>query len=395
MAAEPDVTPDAERRVSALELFFDLVFVFAITRITELMGGHVAWAGLGQGLLVLAVVWWSWEGYAWLTNTVDADRDAVRLTIFAAMGAMLLVALATPGAFGADATLFVVAYAVVRGVHLVLYAQAADDAGVRAAVGRLAPSALAACALLLAAAQFDGTAQTLLWIAAVLVDYGGLWLAGLGGWTVQTAHFAERHSLIVLIALGESVVDIGAGIREEPLGAGVVVGALLAVAAIAALWWAYFDVVAPVAERRMRTAPAAERVAIARDSYTFLHLPMVAGIVLLAFGIERTIAHVGEPLDVVPAVALCAGPALYLAAHIAFRMRNVHSLSRQRAVAAVALLVLIAPATSADALWALAAVTAVLVALIAYEALRFREARARVRAGGGSIRYPTPPAGAA
>ncbi|MEP6952482.1 MAG: low temperature requirement protein A, partial [Solirubrobacteraceae bacterium] len=329
-----------------------------------------------------------WEGYAWLTNSVDADRDAVRLTIFVAMAAMLVVALATPGAFGADATLFAGAYAVVRVVHLMLYVQGTQDSDVRAAVWRLAPSALATCALLGAAASFDGTAQAALWLAAIAVDYGGLYLAGTKGWSVQSAHFAERHSLIVLIALGESVVEIGAGVPEEGLGTGVVVAALLAVVAIAALWWAYFDVVAPVAERRMRAATPAERVAIARDSYTYLHLPMVAGIVLLAFGIEATIAHVGEPLETVAAVALCAGPALYLLALIAFRLRNVRSLNRQRLVAAVALALVVGVATNAAALWALALVTAILAGLIAYEALRFREARARIRSGGGSMRVP-------
>lgn len=388
MAAEPDLAPDDERRVSALELFFDLVFVFAITRIAGLMVHDASWTGLGQGLLVLAVVWWSWEGYAWLTNSVDADRDAVRLTILAAMAAMLIVALATPGAFGADATLFALAYAVVRVVHLLLYVQGTEDPGVRAAVFRLAPSATATCALLLLATAFDGPAQTALWLAAVAVDYVGLFVAGTTGWRVEASHFAERHSLIVLIALGESVVEIGAGVPEQGLSAGVVAAALLAVVAVGALWWAYFDVVAPVAERRMRSAPPAERVAIARDSYTYLHLPMVAGIVLLAYGIEATVAHTAQSLQTVAAVALCAGPALYLAAHVAFRLRNVGSVNRQRVLAAAALLVAIAPGTAVDALWALALVTAILVALIAYEALRFREARARIRAGGGSVRFP-------
>jgi low temperature requirement protein LtrA len=240
----------------------------------------------------------------------------------------------------------------------------------------------------MAAARFDGTAQAAFWVAAIAVDYGGLYLAGTRGWSVQSAHFAERHSLIVLIALGESVVEIGAGVPDDGLGTGVVVAALLAVVAIAALWWAYFDVVAPVAERRMHAARLAERVAIARDSYTYLHLPMVAGIVLLAFGIEATIAHVDEPLETVAAVALCAGPALYLLALVAFRLRNVRSLNRQRVVAAVVLLLVIPLATNAAALWAVALVAAILAALVTYEALRFRDARARIRAGGGSMRFP-------
>jgi low temperature requirement protein LtrA len=381
-------TQNDERRVSALELFFDLVFVFAITRTTELLGAEDTATGLLHGLLVLAVVWWAWDGYAWLTNEVDAERDQVRLSILAAMAAMLIVALAIPGSFGADATLFAVAYAAVRLVHVVLYMQAPADDLPRRAIRRLIPSIGVACALLLAAAATDGTAQTLLWIAAVAADYLGLLVTGTEGWRVQASHFAERHSLIVLIALGESVVDIGAGVREEHLGAGVVTAALLAALAIAALWWAYFDVVAPVAERRMLAAPPGERVAIARDSYTFLHLPMVAGIVLLAAGIEAAVAHTSRPLELVAAIELCGGPALYLVAHILFRLRNVHSLNRQRVVAAAALLAVIPAATSVSSLTALALVATILAALIAYEALRFRDARARIRAGGGSVRFP-------
>jgi low temperature requirement protein LtrA len=386
---EAETQPD-ERRVSALELFFDLVFVFAITRTTELLGEEATATGLLHGLLVLAVVWWAWDGYAWLTNEVDTERDAVRLSIFAAMAAMLIVALAIPGAFDEDATLFALAYAGVRLVHLVLYMQATGDDGGRVAVRRLMPSIAIACALLFGAAATDGTAQTLLWVAAVAVDYLGLLLSGTEGWRVQASHFAERHSLIVLIALGESVVDIGAGVRAETLDAGVVGAALLAAAAIAALWWAYFDVVAPVAERRMRAAPPEERVRIARDSYTFLHLPMVAGIVLLAAGIKAAVSDVGEPLETIGAIELFGGPALYLVAHVLFRLRNVHSLNRQRIVATVVLLAVVAPATRISGLAALALVAAILAALITYEALRFREARARIRAGGGSMRFSPP-----
>jgi low temperature requirement protein LtrA len=383
---EAETQPDDERRVSALELFFDLVFVFAITRTTELLGEDPTFTGLLHGLLVLAVVWWAWDGYAWLTNEVDTERDSVRLSIFAAMAAMLVVALAIPGSFGADATLFAVAYAAVRLVHVVLYAQGSGRTGSAVAIRRLAPSIAIACALLLGAASTDGTAQTLLWVAAVAADYLGLLRAGTDDWQVQASHFAERHSLILLIALGESVVDIGAGVRAEHLGAGVVCAALLAAVAIAAMWWAYFDVVAPVAERRMLAAPAAERVVIARDSYTFLHLPMIAGIVLLAAGIEEAIGQVGEALPTIAAVELCGGVALYLVAHILFRLRNVRSLNRQRVVATVVLLALIPVAATVPALAALALVAGVLAALIAYEALHFRDARARIRAGGGSMR---------
>jgi low temperature requirement protein LtrA len=199
------------------------------------------------------------------------------------------------------------------------------------------------------------------------------------GWHVHAGHFAERHGLIVLIALGESIVAIGVGAEGLDLGAEVIAGALLGVLISAALWWAYFDVVALVAERRMRTAAPEVQTRMARDSYTLLHLPMVAGIVLLALGIKKTLGHVDEPLADVPALALCGGVALYLLAHIAFRLRNLGTLNRQRLLAAALLLALWPVATSVDALAALALVAAILTGLVAFEAVRFREARARIR----------------
>jgi low temperature requirement protein LtrA len=299
--------------------------------------------------------------------------------MFAAMGAMLLVALATPGAFDDDAWLFGGAYLAFRLLHVALYVSSATDPGVRHAVARLAPGALATSALILAAAAFDGSAQGALWCAAIAVDYGWLVASGVSGWQVHAGHFAERHGLIVLIALGESIVSIGVGAQGIGLGAEVVLAALLGSLVAAALWWAYFDVVAPVAERVLHAAERQRQVRLARDSYTLLHLPMIAGIVLLALGIKKAIAHVDEPLADVPAVALCGGVALYLLALVAFRLRNVRTLNRQRLVGALVLLALIPVARSADALVALALAAVALTALIAFEAIRFREARARIR----------------
>jgi low temperature requirement protein LtrA len=376
---ETDDAGEGEHRVTPLELFFDLVFVFALTQITALLADDPSWRGLLRGMLVLAAVWWAWEGFAWLTNSVDPEADRVRLVMFAAMGAMLLVALATPGAFDDDAWLFGGAYLAFRVLHIALYAASATDPGVRRAVARLAPGAAVTSGLILAAAAFDGAAQGALWCAAIALDYGWLILAGLSGWHVHAGHFAERHGLIVLIALGESIVAIGVGAQGIGLGTEVVVTALLGVLVSAALWWLYFDVVAAVAERVLRRADPSRQVRMARDSYTLLHLPMIAGIVLLALGIKKTVAHVDEPLADVPAVALCGGVALYLLALVVFRLRNVGTLNRQRLLCALVLLALIPVARSADALVSLALVAGVLTALVAFEALHFREARARIR----------------
>lgn len=379
MTIDPEHHIEPEERVTPLELFFDLVFVFAFTQVTSLMSADATWPGLVRGMLVLAALWWAWAAYAWLTNTIEPEEGGARLTMFAAMGAMLLAALAVPEAFDSDATLFGLAYLTVRVLHILLYAAATDDVGVQAAVYRLAPTAVAAPALILGAAALDGVAQGAVWVLALAIDFAGPVIAGMRGWALHPLHFAERHGLIVIIALGESIVAIGVGAAGLSLTGGIVVAATLGIVVSAALWWAYFDVVAIVASRKLREARGEQRLRIARDSYSYLHLPMVAGIVLLSLGVKKTINHVGDPLETVPAAALFGGVALYLLAHIAFRLRNVGTLNRQRLVAAGVCAALVPLAVTIPALGALALVSGLCVALVAYEALRFREARARVR----------------
>jgi low temperature requirement protein LtrA len=375
-----ETVAEREQRVTFLELFFDLVFVFAFTQVTEMLSDEPTWSGLGRGLLVLAALWWAWSAYAWLTNTTNPEEGAVRLAMFASMAAMLVAALAVPDAFGDDALAFGVAYFVVRVLHLVLYAVAAKgDPDLMGAVTRLVPSATIGPALILAAAAFDGGAQASLWALALVIDFGGVLVMGMSGWRVSASHFAERFGLVIILALGESIVSIGVGAAGLPLDADLIVAATLGLIVAASLWWAYFDVVAPVASRRLREAQGIERTRLARDSFAYLHFPMVAGIVLVALGVKKTLGHVHDPLDIVPAVALCGGITLYLLAHVAFRLRNVHTLNRQRVVAAAACAAIIPVATEVSGLAALASVAAICVLLIAYEAVRFREARHRVR----------------
>jgi low temperature requirement protein LtrA len=377
-APTPDEHVETEHRVTPLELFFDLVFVFAITQVTGLMAAQPTWRGLFHGLLVLAVLWQAWVAYAWLTNSIDPDAGVARVTVLAAMAAMLVVSLAVPEAFGGNAVLFAVAYLLVRLLHVVLYLGQARDAGVHAAVARMSRPLLIAPSILVAAAFADGSLRDGLWGVALVLDIGGVFFSGSEGWNVAPGHFAERHGLIVLIALGESIVAIGAGTGH--LDVGVVAAAVLGLVVVFALWWAYFDVVALVAERRLRRATGVERARLARDSYSYLHLPMVGGIVLLALGVKTTLHAVEDPLKPVAAVALCGGVALYLLGHIAFRLRNVNSLNRQRLLVAAVCLGLIAPATSMPALLTMAILALLLGGLILFEAIRFADARARIRA---------------
>ena len=370
-------------RVSPLELFFDLVFVLALTQCTALMADVPTVEGVAQALLVLSALWWSWVGFTWLTSVVDPEAAVVRLVVFVAMAGFLVAALCVPGAFGEAALPFALAYAVVRASHIVLFVLASDDdAALRRSVLGLSTSTVIGTTLLVAAAATDDRTQALLWLTALVIDCGGPLVSGADGWKLHPEHFAERHGLIVLIALGESVVAVGAGVRPGEGGrvdGAVLMAGAVAMALVVALWWLYFDVVALAAARRLEQARGGERNRLARDSYSFLHLPMIAGIVLIALGLKKTLGDVGAPLAAVPAAALLGGSALYLLAHVAFRLRNVRTLSTQRLVVAVLLLALVPAAREVPALAAVGGVTALLVGLITYEALRFAPQRARLR----------------
>jgi low temperature requirement protein LtrA len=369
-------------RVTSLELFFDLVFVLALTQCTALMSALPTWGGLVKGLLVLGVLWWSWGGYAWLTSVVDPEEGSVRLVMLAAMAALLVTALCVPGAFAGDALLFACAYGVVRAAHIGLFLLASrDDAALRSAVLGLAVSTAIGVALLLAAALASDGLRLGLWGLALLLDMGGPFLFGAEGWKLVPGHFAERHGAIVIIALGESIVAIGAG-ASGTVGAGVVAAAVLGTIVVGALWWLYFDIVAIVAERRLSKATEGrERNEIARDSYSYLHFPMIAGIALVALGMKKTLAHVGDPLGLVAASAMLGGGALYLLAHIAFRWRNIHRFNAQRLLCAALLLALLGleAALEPPSLATLAAFAALLSGLILYETMHFAELRERVR----------------
>jgi len=377
----------AGERVSPLELFFDLVFVLAITQCTALMAADPTWQGLGRGLLVLALLWWAWVSYSWLTSVVDPDEGAVRLVLFAAMAALLVVALAVPSAFrdsdagSSDLALtLAIAYAGVRAAQIALFVLASrDDPGLRHSVWGLAISTAVGAAILIVGALFDGGARTAVWAAALVFDMAGPLFIDTSGWRLVPGHFAERHGLIVIVALGESIVAIGVG-AEAGVDGGVIAAAVLGISVACALWWVYFDVAAVAATQRLATTEdVQERNELARDAFSYLHLPMVAAIVLVALGMKSTLAHVGDPLAWETATALVAGSALYLLAHVAFKLRTLGTFSGQRLVAAVALLAFVPLAHEVDALASVAVVATVLWALVAYETFRYGDARREVR----------------
>jgi low temperature requirement protein LtrA len=369
-------------RVMPLELFFDLVFVLALTQCTSLMSHDPTWSGLAQGVLVLGVLWWSWTGYAWLTSVVDPEEGAVRIAMFAAMAAFLIVAICVPEAFDSLALEFALAYGAVRAAHIALFVLASrGDPALRSSVTGLGISTAIGVALLAGASALDGLAQGALWALALALDMGGPFFFGAEGWKLVPGHFAERHALIVIIALGESIVAIGVGAAAQ-LSTGIVAAAVLGIALAAALWWIYFDVVALVSRGRLvRADEGRQRNELARDSYSYLHFPMVAGIVLVALGLKKTLADVDDSLETVTAFALLGGTASYLLGHVAFRLRNVHTLNRQRLALALVMFALVPLAVEIPALAILAIANALLWLMITYETISYGEGRGRVRHG--------------
>jgi low temperature requirement protein LtrA len=334
------LTPTADgHRVTPAELFFDLVFVYAITQVTALMAADPTALSLLGGMVVLALLWWCWCCFAWLGNVVRADSGAMSGVLVAVMTVVLIVSLTVPKVYEDDPAglyaplLFVACYGAVRVLHLVTYwlSDPADTA-LRATLRRTALlSVLPPFTLLLVGAAFDGATRILIWLAAVVIDYAGIFVTGRSGWRVASpAHFSERHGLIVIIALGESIVAIGVGVTGYAVTAPVVAAAALGLLVSAALWRLYFHGVSEPAEHRLAERTGDERTVLARDAYTFLHLPLVAGVVITALGMKTTLHQVAdtghyalsEPLHGMPAWALAGGTGLFLLGSAAILLRT-------------------------------------------------------------------------
>jgi low temperature requirement protein LtrA len=371
-----------EERVTPLELFFDLVFVFALTQVTGFLSSHLTWLGMLQAAALLTALWAPWAVYSWLTNALPAEEAvSARLVIFCTIAAMFVASLAVPDAFGEYGVIFGLAYFVVFLLQVLLFALATgSEPEQRRAILRLAPGIWGGAALLIVAGVLDGFAQGALWAVALAIAYGVVVVRGVACFRVHPGHFAERHGLVVIIALGESIVAVGVGASGVGLGPTILVAVVLGIALAAALWWAYFDLAMLSAQRRLSAAQGEERARLARDSYSYLHLPMVAGIIFAALGIKQTLAHTAEPLGTIPAVALCGGVALYLLGHNAFRLRDEGSVSVPRLVVAVLCLALIPMGVSVSSILTLAVVALVLCGLAAFETATSREFRRELRA---------------
>ncbi|MEU4510998.1 low temperature requirement protein A [Nonomuraea wenchangensis] len=382
-------------RTTAFELFFDLVFVFAATRVTVLMAGEHGVHGLFQGLLLLALLWWTWEGYTWLGDQARADDGVVRGGMAVASAAVIVMALTVPEAWhdapgGLDGPLVLVgAYVLVRAMHLIVRSAvdgtavgtAGEGAGRR--LGLSWATLPAVVPLLVAGALLGGWAQTALFAGALAVDRAGTHLAARHGglWVGDAARRSERHGLFVLLAIGESAAAAGMGVAGRPVSVPLLAGGVLGIAVAVCLWWLYFDVVAPAAEHRLVRALGVIRVKMVVEGYTYGHFPIVAGVIVTGLGVQGVLAHAGEgvALGGFHASVLYGGAALYLGGHVLFGglMHGVLSLPRLLAIGA--LLAGLPAAIALPPLAALAGLTLVLVVLVAVETTRFAEQRRDLR----------------
>jgi low temperature requirement protein LtrA len=357
--------------VSTLELFFDLVFVFTVTQLTTVLTHELSWSSLGQVMLMLGVIWWMYAGYAWLTNAVSTRGVARRAVLLGGMAGYLVLALAIPGAFSGSGLAFGLAYAVVVAVHATLYVRLASDRS-SAAIRGIVPFNLFSAGLVVLGGALGGAAQAVLWTVAVLLEWVTPHLAG-GGESQQEfelapAHFVERHGLVIIVAIGESVVAIGIGASGLPVDAELVLVAILGLLLAAGLWWSYFGADDDAqAEEALTSAPAHERPWIALYGFGVAHYFLLLGIVLVAVGLKKGTGHAYDELTGAQALALGGGVALFLAADVAFRRvlrlgRSVH-----RAGAAVAALATVPLGSEVAATAQLGALALILVLALAGE----------------------------
>jgi low temperature requirement protein LtrA len=354
--------PDRSARVSTLELFFDLVFVFTITQLTAVLVAGGDAAAVAQVLVMLAVIWWMYDGYAWLTNAIATDHLRHRLLLIGGMGGFLVIALAVPEAYDGKGLAFGIGYLAVVALHAGMYVRGTSLSEVRAIL-RLVPFNLGAAVLVLVGGALGGDAQWVIWALAAALLWFTPWLTSTEGFVIAAEHFVERHGLVVIVALGESIVVIGAA-ATLALDAGLVLVVLLALALSASFWWLYFSDEGAV-ERAMLDAPAERRPALALTAFGYWHYGLLLAIVAVAAGLKKAVGDPYDPLDAWVATELAAATALFIGCEVGFRRTLGIGRSGIRLAAAVAVLPTIPLGTELAAtaqVGALAAIVAVALA---------------------------------
>jgi low temperature requirement protein LtrA len=359
-------------RVTTLELFFDLVFVFTVTQLSAVLADELTWRGLLRVALLLGVIFYMYGGYAWLTNAIPVDTAANRVLLLTGMCGYFVMALAVPGAFGGSGLAFGLAYGVVVLVHLWLFVHASGDAA--GAMLRLAPANLAGGGLVLLGGALGGGAQTALWAFAFALMWIGPWVIGVGEFSVAPAHFVERHGLVVLIAIGESVVAIGIGAAGLAVDAELVLVAVLGLLLAAALWWTYFGGDDTRAERALAAMGRRSRAQAALVAFGWAHLVLLLGVVCVAVGLKQATGHAYDTLEGAQALVLAGGAALFLAGDVWFRHVLRIGTGPARATGAVLALATIPLGTEVAAILQVGAL-AVVVAVAAGMSARRRGAQ--------------------
>jgi low temperature requirement protein LtrA len=371
-------------RVTTLELLFDLVFVFAITAVSGSVADELTPVGVAQGLVVMALIWFGWAAYAWLGNQARADEGPLRLSMYLAMAGYFVAALTIQEAFHDQPgglrgpVVFVVAYAVIRLAHLVIYLVAAgNDAGLRRTIHLALGTTSVTVALLLVGALLEPGPRLAVWTVAVLVDYVGVYVGGAAGWRVLApGHFAERHGLVIIIAIGESLVSVGTAVSHTAIHWRLVIGALLGVTLAITLWRTYFNAIAVAVEKSLRERVGDDRTRMARDVFTYLHFPAVVGIVGMAVGLGVTLDRVALSAHDLPGTAMATlygGAALYLVALSVLRWRVLGRLSVPRLALAGCLVVVgvLLSFVHPPPLLDVAVVTFAFLGLTTFDALRY------------------------
>ena len=377
-----ETAAEEERKTSYLELFFDLIFVFAFTQVTALVLEDTSPQGFARAALVLAMVWWAWSAYAWMTNAIDVENAVTRLIIFAAMAGAFFMALAVPDAFQDEAAWFAVAYFVVRMLQPSLYLWGVrNEPETLRVLLRLTPWFVVAAFVALVGGFVDPDYRAWLWVASLVIDVIGTLTAARGDWHVSPSHFAERYALIVIIALGESIVAIGVGTSHLTRDATYAASVVIAFIGVAALWWAYFDFTAVAAARSLARATGRDRSSLARDVFTFFHYPLVLGIILYAVAAKKTLEHPRDPLSEPGRWALGLGVALFFVGFALMRFRVVRRIAWERLGAAALALVLAVLLSGPDAIVTLGVVIAVVLVSVAIETARLHDLRASLRGG--------------
>jgi low temperature requirement protein LtrA len=332
---EPSGEADAVR-VSTLELFFDLVFVFTITQLTTVLVEEPNGRGVAQVVLMLGLIWWMYSGYAWLTNAVAPDSSRRRFLLLGGMAGFLVIALSIPGAFDGSSAAFGLAYLFVVLVHFWMFTRASSQTVVEAVLG-LARTNMPTALLVLAGGIAGGTATYVLWTLAFLGEWGVARFTTPRGFQVAAVHFVERHGLVVIVAIGESVVAIGIGAAGLAVDVELVAVAVLGLLLSACLWWTYFGVGDDDrAERALSTAPPERRFLMGFDGFGIWHMPILLGIIAAAAGIKNVTGHPGDHLHFAQALQLGGGIALFMVGDLLFRRTLGIGAARWRAAAAVA-----------------------------------------------------------